>query len=202
VLRALSARHRLLLSGTPLQNNLRELWALLNFVLPRLFDSSSNFEEWFATPFGGLGSAGAGGGATAAAAAAAAAALALSPAEEAAIVARLHAVLRPFLLRRLKSDVALALPARREVLLRCPMSALQAALYEAARRRAREAFALAQGGGGTAGTPRGGGEGSLAAPEGGGGGGGAGALPRAPTLSNLFVRLRQICNHPALLAES
>ena len=48
-----SAPRRLLLTGTPLQNNLPELWSLLNFLLPNVFKSSQNFEEWFAAPFTG-----------------------------------------------------------------------------------------------------------------------------------------------------
>jgi SNF2 family DNA or RNA helicase len=44
VLRKFRAQHRLLLTGTPLQNNLTELWALLNFLMPKLFDSSEEFE--------------------------------------------------------------------------------------------------------------------------------------------------------------
>jgi len=47
VLRKFKAQHRLLLTGTPLQNNLTELWALLNFLMPKLFDSSEEFEELF-----------------------------------------------------------------------------------------------------------------------------------------------------------
>jgi ATP-dependent helicase STH1/SNF2 len=43
--------HRLLLTGTPLQNSLTELWALLNFLLPQIFNSSENFEVWFNKPF-------------------------------------------------------------------------------------------------------------------------------------------------------
>ncbi|GFZ20673.1 P-loop containing nucleoside triphosphate hydrolases superfamily protein [Actinidia rufa] len=43
--------HRLLLTGTPLQNNLEELWALLNFLLPNIFNSSEDFSEWFNKPF-------------------------------------------------------------------------------------------------------------------------------------------------------
>lgn len=38
---------RLLLTGTPLQNNLHELWALLNFLLPEVFSSAEKFDEWF-----------------------------------------------------------------------------------------------------------------------------------------------------------
>ena len=48
---AYTSRHRLLLTGTPLQNNLPELWSLLNFLLPRVFDSANTFDEWFAKPF-------------------------------------------------------------------------------------------------------------------------------------------------------
>jgi hypothetical protein len=43
----LRTSYRLLITGTPLQNNLHELWALLNFLLPEVFSSSDKFEEWF-----------------------------------------------------------------------------------------------------------------------------------------------------------
>ena len=42
--------HRLLLTGTPLQNNLSELWALLNFLLPKIFSSCEEFKKWFDRP--------------------------------------------------------------------------------------------------------------------------------------------------------
>jgi hypothetical protein len=48
---AYTAKHRLLLTGTPIQNNLTELWALLNFLLPSVFNSSEGFEMWFNAPF-------------------------------------------------------------------------------------------------------------------------------------------------------
>lgn len=44
-------RRRLLLTGTPIQNSLQELWSLLNFLLPSIFNSVENFEEWFNAPF-------------------------------------------------------------------------------------------------------------------------------------------------------
>ena len=66
---------RLLLTGTPLQNNLHELWALLNFLLPDVFNSADDFDSWFNTP---------------------------DIAESESLVTRLHSVLRPFLLRRVK----------------------------------------------------------------------------------------------------
>ncbi|KAJ7378678.1 Transcription activator BRG1 [Desmophyllum pertusum] len=46
-----AAPHRVLLTGTPLQNRLPELWALLNFLLPTIFKSCSTFEQWFNAPF-------------------------------------------------------------------------------------------------------------------------------------------------------
>lgn len=47
VVRALNTSFKLLLTGTPLQNNLHELWSLLNFILPDIFDSSELFDTWF-----------------------------------------------------------------------------------------------------------------------------------------------------------
>lgn len=42
-----SCRNRLLLSGTPIQNSMAELWALLHFIMPTLFDNHEEFSEWF-----------------------------------------------------------------------------------------------------------------------------------------------------------
>lgn len=50
-LRRINAKHRLLLTGTPLQNNLNELWALLSFILPGLFNDEQQFSDWFNRPF-------------------------------------------------------------------------------------------------------------------------------------------------------
>lgn len=49
ILREFKTANRLLLTGTPLQNNLHELWALLNFLLPDVFNSSEDFDAWFNT---------------------------------------------------------------------------------------------------------------------------------------------------------
>lgn len=49
----LRTNYRLLITGTPLQNNLHELWALLNFLLPEIFSSAEKFEEWFGMGDGG-----------------------------------------------------------------------------------------------------------------------------------------------------
>ena len=51
VLRTYTVKRRVLLTGTPIQNSLAELWALLNFVLPHVFNSAETFDEWFAAPF-------------------------------------------------------------------------------------------------------------------------------------------------------
>jgi ATP-dependent helicase STH1/SNF2 len=109
------SRYRLLLSGTPLQNNLTELWSLLNFILPRIFNSAKSFDEWFNTPFANSGTDDK---------------IALSEEEALLIIRRLHKVLRPFLLRRLKKDVESELPDKVEKVVRVPMSALQSQMYK------------------------------------------------------------------------
>jgi SWI/SNF-related matrix-associated actin-dependent regulator of chromatin subfamily A protein 2/4 len=87
------APHRLLLTGTPLQNKLPELWALLNFLLPSIFKSCTTFEQWFNAPF-----------------ATTCEKVELNSEETLLIIRRLHKVLRPFLLRRLKKEVESQLP--------------------------------------------------------------------------------------------
>ncbi len=49
-----SSRGRLLLTGTPLQNNLMELWSLMHFLMPGVFASHRNFKEWFSNPLTGM----------------------------------------------------------------------------------------------------------------------------------------------------
>ena len=46
-LKQLDSSNRLILTGTPLHNNLAELWSLLNFILPDIFDDLATFEQWF-----------------------------------------------------------------------------------------------------------------------------------------------------------
>ena len=109
------SRYRLILTGTPLQNNLPELWALLNFVLPKIFNSVKSFDEWFNTPFANSGTGDK---------------IELNEEEALLIIRRLHKVLRPFLLRRLKKDVESELPDKVEKVIKVRMSALQAQLYK------------------------------------------------------------------------
>jgi len=109
-----TCRYRLILTGTPLQNNLPELWALLNFVLPNIFKSVKSFDEWFNTPFANTGGQDK---------------MELSEEEALLVIRRLHKVLRPFLLRRLKKDVESELPDKVEKIIKCRFSALQMKLY-------------------------------------------------------------------------
>ena len=102
-LRQLETQNRLLLTGTPLQNNLHELWALLNFLLPDVFSSAEDFDAWFATEDeGGV---------------------------QQSAVKKLHAILKPFLLRRLKVDVEHSLKPKIETKLYVGMTAMQKEWY-------------------------------------------------------------------------
>jgi SWI/SNF-related matrix-associated actin-dependent regulator of chromatin subfamily A member 5 len=97
--RMLNSQCRLLLTGTPLQNNLHELWALLNFLLPDEFHSADEFNEFF------------------------------SEGDTSAVTTKLQKILRPFLLRRLKADVEKSLPPKKEINVYVPMSRMQRKLY-------------------------------------------------------------------------
>jgi ATP-dependent helicase STH1/SNF2 len=109
------AAHRILLTGTPLQNSLGELWALLNFLLPKIFSSADTFDSWFSAPL-----AAAGGGSEDAS---------LTEEETLLVINRLHQVLRPFLLRRMKSEVESQLPGKAEYVLKCELSCMQKLMY-------------------------------------------------------------------------
>lgn len=102
ILREFKTTNRLLLTGTPLQNNLHELWALLNFLLPDVFNSADDFDAWFNTNQC-LG--------------------------DNSLVERLHAVLKPFLLRRLKSEVEKKLKPKKEIKVYVGLSKMQREWY-------------------------------------------------------------------------
>ncbi|TYI61369.1 hypothetical protein E1A91_D10G168200v1 [Gossypium mustelinum] len=105
-------QRRLLLTGTPIQNSLQELWSLLNFLLPNIFNSVQNFEEWFNAPFADRGD------------------VSLTDEEQLLIIRRLHHVIRPFILRRKKDEVEKYLPGKSQVILKCDLSAWQKAYYQ------------------------------------------------------------------------
>jgi superfamily II DNA or RNA helicase len=111
VVRNLNADHRLALTGTPVENSLRDLWAIFAFVEPGLLGTESSFRRRFENPIG--------------------------EGDEKAAHA-LRSRLEPFVLRRTKEDVARELPERTEAVIECELSPLQRRLYrgiaEAARR--------------------------------------------------------------------
>ncbi|XP_062558461.1 chromatin-remodeling complex ATPase chain Iswi [Armigeres subalbatus] len=102
ILREFKTANRLLLTGTPLQNNLHELWALLNFLLPDIFNSADDFDSWFD---------------------------ANECIGDNKLIERLHAVLKPFLLRRLKSEVEKRLLPKKEVKIFVGLSKMQREWY-------------------------------------------------------------------------
>lgn len=144
VVRLYDSAYRLLITGTPLQNNLHELWALLNFLLPDVFSSSEDFDSWFDLK---------------------------GTDNQQEIIHRLHAVLRPFLLRRLKKEVAVGLPPKTEVKVYVGLTELQKDWYTKLLLKdidSINAGALAKGG----------------APK--------------TRLLNVLMQLRKCCNHPYL----
>eukprot|EP01132_Coremiostelium_polycephalum_P012399 gene12399-15145_t len=152
------SRYRLLLTGTPLQNSLPELWSLLNFLLPNIFDCVDDFEQWFNAPFAATGEK-----------------LEMNEEEQLLIIQRLHKVLRPFLLRRLKKEVEAQLPDKVEKILKCEMSLFQSKMYHLIRTKGVSKFTT---GNGEDGNPR-----------------------LSKGLRNTLVQLRKICNHPYLFYE-
>lgn len=111
-LRLIPTNNKLLLTGTPLQNNLPELWSLLNFLLPDVFSSLGDFQSWFDFTSEDVARAEANGKADE-----------LSPDNQRArVVSKLHNILRPFLLRRLKMDVETSLPRKKEIVLYAQMT--------------------------------------------------------------------------------
>ncbi|KAI9860425.1 MAG: hypothetical protein M1813_006083 [Trichoglossum hirsutum] len=141
IIRLFNSRNRLLITGTPLQNNLHELWALLNFLLPDVFGESEAFDQWFSGQEG----------------------------DQDQVVQQLHRVLRPFLLRRVKSDVEKSLLPKKEVNLYIGMSEMQVKWYQKILEKDIDAV------------------------------NGAGGKKESKTrLLNIVMQLRKCCNHPYL----
>ncbi|XP_020707997.2 chromatin-remodeling ATPase INO80 isoform X2 [Athalia rosae] len=153
-----SCRNRLLLSGTPIQNSMAELWALLHFIMPTLFDSHDEFNEWFSKDIE-------------------------SHAENKTGIdekhlSRLHMILKPFMLRRIKKDVENELSDKIEIMVYCPLTTRQKLLYMALKKKIRIEDLLHY----TV--------------------GGADAVPAdknfTSNLMNLVMQFRKVCNHPEL----
>ncbi|WP_406490567.1 DEAD/DEAH box helicase [Streptomyces phaeochromogenes] len=142
-LRALPARARVALTGTPVENNLSELWALLDWTTPGLLGPLAAFRDRHAR--------------------------AIESGEDPQAAERLSRLVRPFLLRRRKSDPGIApeLPAKTETDRVVPLTAEQASLYEAVVRETMAKIAEADG------------------------------IARRGLILKLLTALKQICNHPA-----
>ena len=107
VVSALQARHRLCLSGTPMENHLGEIWSLFHFLMPGFLGSQQRFRELFRNPVEKQGDSGR--------------------------LAQLRARVAPFMLRRTKALVASELPPKVETVMRVELTGAQADLYETIR---------------------------------------------------------------------
>jgi len=117
-LRLYTSANRLLLTGTPLQNNLDELWSLLNFLMAEIFDDLRVFRSWFnAQDLHTTGED--------------EKLRIIEQERQGHILETLHQILTPFLLRRVKADVDLKIPPKKEVLVYCPMTDEQTDFYKA-----------------------------------------------------------------------
>ena len=105
-----NSRNKLLLTGTPIQNTMAELWALLHFIMPKLFDSHEQFQEWFSKD------------------------IEAHSQDQKAVnqhqLSRLHAILKPFMLRRVKKDVEHEIGQKKEFQILCEMTTRQQELYD------------------------------------------------------------------------
>ncbi|MDF6017120.1 DEAD/DEAH box helicase [Streptomyces sp. JH34] len=142
-LRTIGARARVALTGTPVENNLSELWAILDWTTPGLLGRLGTFRTRYAT--------------------------AVEGGDDPAAAERLASLVRPFLLRRRKSDPGIApeLPPKTETDRAVSLTAEQAGLYEAVVRQTLDEI------------------------------GGSDGFARRGLVVKLLTALKQICNHPA-----
>ncbi|KAL5210687.1 hypothetical protein ABZP36_006310 [Zizania latifolia] len=152
-----NCRNRLLLTGTPIQNNMAELWALLHFIMPTLFDSHEQFNEWFSKGIEGHAEHGG----------------ALNEHQ----LSRLHAILKPFMLRRVKIDVIAEMTKKKEEIVHCRLSSRQQVFYQAIKNKISLNELLD---------------------------GSRGNLNDKKLLSlmNIVMQLRKVCNHPELFERN
>ncbi|SDU41455.1 DEAD/DEAH box helicase [Desulfobacula phenolica] len=107
---ALNSRFKMITTGTPVENHLDELWTLFNFLNPGLLGTFNRFKNSFAVP--------------------------IERDQDKDASRRLKKLIRPFILRRLKTDVLKELPEKTEITLQVEMSQEEAVLYEAQRIKA------------------------------------------------------------------
>lgn len=105
-----SCRNRLLLTGTPIQNSMQELWALLHFIMPSLFDSHDEFSDWFSKDIESHAQSN----------------TQLNENQ----LKRLHVILKPFMLRRVKKNVQSELGDKVEIDIFCDLTNRQKKYYQ------------------------------------------------------------------------
>ncbi|KAH9486801.1 Chromatin-remodeling ATPase INO80 [Psilocybe cubensis] len=151
-------RNRLLLTGTPIQNSMQELWALLHFIMPSLFDSHDEFNEWFSKDIEN------------------AAENKGSKLNEHQL-RRLHMILKPFMLRRVKRHVQNELSEKIEIDIYVDLSPRQRNLYAGLLANVSVADLLEKAAN-------------------------IGDADSARSLMNLVMQFRKVCNHPELFERA
>lgn len=153
---AFQCRNRLLLTGTPIQNSMQELWALLHFIMPSLFDSHDEFSEWFSKDIESHAQSN----------------TQLNEQQ----LKRLHMILKPFMLRRVKKHVQKELGEKIELDLFCDLTYRQRAMYKGLREKISflDLIEKAINGGDQ----------------------------DSQSLMNLVMQFRKVCNHPDLFERA
>jgi DNA helicase INO80 len=149
-------RNRLLLTGTPIQNNMQELWALLHFIMPSLFDSHDEFSDWFSKDIESHAQSN----------------TKLNEDQ----LKRLHMILKPFMLRRIKKHVQKELGDKIELDVFCDLTYRQRAYYTNLRNKISIMDLLERAA--------------------------VGDDQDAATLMNLVMQFRKVCNHPDLFERA
>lgn len=149
-------RNRLLLTGTPIQNNMQELWALLHFIMPSLFDSHDEFSEWFSKDIESHAQSN----------------TKLNEDQ----LRRLHMILKPFMLRRIKKHVQKELGDKIEEDVFCDLTYRQRALYANLRDKISIMDLIEKAA--------------------------VGDDQDTATLMNLVMQFRKVCNHPDLFERA
>ncbi|KAI0205305.1 SNF2 family N-terminal domain-containing protein [Astrocystis sublimbata] len=149
-------RNRLLLTGTPIQNNMQELWALLHFIMPSLFDSHDEFSEWFSKDIESHAQSN----------------TTLNEDQ----LRRLHMILKPFMLRRVKKHVQKELGDKIELDVFCDLTYRQRAYYRNLRNQISFMDLIEKA---TMGDEQ-----------------------DSGTLMNLVMQFRKVCNHPDLFQRA
>lgn len=151
-------RNRLLLTGTPIQNSMQELWALLHFIMPSLFDSHDEFNEWFSRDIESHAEAN----------------TKLNQQQ----LRRLHMILKPFMLRRVKKNVQSELGDKIEIDVLCDLTQRQAKLYQVLKSQVSTAYDAIENAAGSD------------------------EASSDQSLINTVMQFRKVCNHPDLFERA